>query len=223
MGETEKTAEHPSDDLAAYALGALEPAEEAAVQAHLDGCDRCRDELEWLRPAVDMLPASVPQVEPPRSLKRDLMKTVRADAREERGGWWSRRAGWISMRARPALAVTAVALLGAGIAGYAINEANQAGGADTYTFTGADSGVLEGDTLRVSGMQPLAGGDVYQVWFGDSGEVAPAEAFTVGKDGAAETDLGEIPAGTDEVMVTMEDEPGLPAPEGEVLLSATLS
>jgi anti-sigma factor RsiW len=226
MNQIDENAPHPADDLAAYALGALEPEEEARVREHLQVCERCRSELQWLRPAVDVLPASVPQVEPPRRLKRELMRTVRADAREERGGWWSRRAGWISMRARPAVAVGAVALLGAGIAGYAVNEANEASD-EMVTFQGADSAVLERDgdeaTLRVAGMAPLAAGEVYQLWYGDSAGVEPAKAFTVGEDGAAEADLGEIPAGTEELLVTKEDEPGLPMPEGEVLLSATLS
>jgi len=218
---------HPSEDLAAFALGALEPGEEAVVREHLDGCERCRSELRWLQPAVDVLPASVPQLEPPKRLKRALMRTVRADARAGRGGWWSRRAGWISMRARPALAVGAVALLGAGIAGYAVNEANRAAPQDAVTFTGADSAVLERDgdeaSLRVAGMAPLQEGEVYQLWYGDSGGVEPAKAFTVGEDGSAETVLGEIPPGTEELMVTRESEPALPMPEGEVLLSATLS
>jgi hypothetical protein len=217
---------HPSEDLAAYALGALEPGEAASVREHLAGCERCRTELEWLQPAVDALPATVEQVEPPPGLKRDLMKTVRADVRAERGGWWSRRAGWVSMRARPALAIGAVALLGAGIAGYAVNEANRASD-ETFTLAGKASAVLERDgddaSLTVSGMDPLAGGDVYQVWYGEDGGVVPGEAFTVDPGGAAETDLGEIPAGTEEVMVTAEAEPGLPAPEGEILLSASLT
>jgi anti-sigma-K factor RskA len=227
MSEHEGRQDHPYDDLAAYALGALEPGEEAMVREHLADCERCRSELRWLQPAIDVLPASVPQVEPPPRLKRELMKTARAEARAERGGWWSRRAGWVSMRARPALAVGAVALLGAGIAGYAVNEANEAAPADTVTFTGADSAVLERDggeaTLRVAGMSPLDEGEVYQLWYGDGRGVEPAEAFTVSPDGAAETDLGEIPAGTEELMVTKESEPGLPMPKGEVLLSATLS
>jgi anti-sigma factor RsiW len=225
MSQDDELREHPGDDLAAFALGALDPEEEASVREHLEGCERCRAEVRWLQPAVDVLPASVPQVEPPRKLKRELMKAVREDARAERGGWWSRRAGWISMRARPALAVGAMALLGAGIAGYAVNEANQ--GEDAVTLAGKASAVLERDgdeaTLRVSGMDQLAGGDVYQVWYGEAGGVEPGEAFTVDADGAAEADLGEIPGGTEEVMVTRESEPGLPAPEGDVLLRAPLS
>ncbi len=234
MNRDDELHEHPSDDLAALALGALDPAEEVSVREHLEGCERCRAELLWLQPAIDVLPASVPQVEPPRKLKRELMKTVREDARTERGGWWSRRAGWISMRARPALAVGAVALLGAGIAGYAVNEANRSDQppvtvAKAVPSPGAEaaSGTLERSgstgTLTVAGMPPLERGEVYQLWYGENGEVAPAEAFTVDEGGGAEAALGDIPDGTEEILLTRESEPGLPAPEGDVLLTASLS
>ena len=234
-----RTDSHPSDDLAAYALGALEPGEEAEVRAHLDGCERCRAELEWLRPAVDVLPASVPQLDPPRRLRRELMRTVRADARAERGSWWRWRPGWITMRARPALMVAAAALLVAGIAGYIASEANR-GGSSTVTNIHAEipeplpegladaSAVLEtGEgqdaVLRVSGMPELEGEDVYQLWFADGAAVEPASAFTVGAGGEAEADVGAIPPGTDEVLVTQEAKPDLPAPKGEVLIRAPLA
>jgi anti-sigma factor ChrR (cupin superfamily) len=82
------TARHPRDDLAAFALGALDRAEAVEVERHLDACERCRDELHWLAPAVDLLPSSVPQLEPPPRLRRGLMRTVRAEAtgRGEAGG-----------------------------------------------------------------------------------------------------------------------------------------
>ena len=225
--------QHPSDDLAAYALGALDPAEEARVREHVESCERCRAELRWLEPAVDVLPASVPQIEPPRGLKRNLMKEVRADARAERGGWWSRRAGWITMRARPAVVVGAVALLGAGVAGFLVSEANQTTVGPVTSIQASTEGPAEGAkgtleksddgaVLRVAEMPPLESG-VYQVWFSDGGVNTPAKAFTVGAGGDGEADVGEIPAGTDEVLVTEEDAPDLPAPEGEVLLRAPLT
>jgi anti-sigma-K factor RskA len=69
-----------SDSLAAYALGALSEDECARVREHLAGCHECRAELEWLRSAVDALPASVPQVEPPPELKSRVMDTVDREA-----------------------------------------------------------------------------------------------------------------------------------------------
>ena len=54
--------------------------EAARSRAHLAGCEPCRDYLRWLQPAVDVLPASVAQLEPPPRLGERLMATVRAEA-----------------------------------------------------------------------------------------------------------------------------------------------
>src|SRR5437868_3920549 len=69
-----------SESLSAYALGALPEAESARVREHLATCRECQAELEWLRAAVDALPASVPQVEPPPELEARVMEIVRAEA-----------------------------------------------------------------------------------------------------------------------------------------------
>jgi anti-sigma-K factor RskA len=69
-----------SESLAAYALGALPGEESARVREHLAGCHECRAELEWLRAAVDALPPSVPQVEPPPELKSRVMEIVESES-----------------------------------------------------------------------------------------------------------------------------------------------
>ena len=46
------------DELAAYALGALEPSEVETLERHLSDCGECRDYLFWLDPAVGLLPRS---------------------------------------------------------------------------------------------------------------------------------------------------------------------
>jgi anti-sigma-K factor RskA len=66
--------------LAAYALGALPEEQHARVGEHLAECPRCRAELEWLRTAVDALPASVPQLEPRPELKASVMAIVESEA-----------------------------------------------------------------------------------------------------------------------------------------------
>ena len=53
------------DDLAAYALGALTDREAVEIENHLAGCEACSERLRWLQPAVDLVPASVHQLEPP--------------------------------------------------------------------------------------------------------------------------------------------------------------
>lgn len=46
---------HESDELSAYALGALDAEETVRVDAHLRGCPDCRQELAELRQATDVL------------------------------------------------------------------------------------------------------------------------------------------------------------------------
>ncbi|MGH2589618.1 MAG: zf-HC2 domain-containing protein, partial [Actinomycetota bacterium] len=69
------------DELAAWMLGALEESEAEEFERHLAQCERCRSDLEWLRPAVDAIPASVTQVAAPPRLRGELLGTVRAEAR----------------------------------------------------------------------------------------------------------------------------------------------
>lgn len=58
---------------AAYALGALEPAEHAAFEAHLASCAECVLEVRQLRLAVSALPHAVPQVSPPASMRARIL------------------------------------------------------------------------------------------------------------------------------------------------------
>src|SRR3954451_25195015 len=78
MSENEH--ERRSDEIAAFLLGALEPGEAAELERHLAGCEECRTELEWLRPAVQQLPESVQRVEAPPALRPRLMEQVRSEA-----------------------------------------------------------------------------------------------------------------------------------------------
>ena len=61
------TVAHPLDDLAAYALGALEPQETAEVKAHLETCETCRAEAsEYQRLSVTLAePTASPSLELP--------------------------------------------------------------------------------------------------------------------------------------------------------------
>jgi hypothetical protein len=72
-------------DAAAYLLGALTEVEVQRFEAHVEECPICRDGVESLRPAVDVLPRSVAPVRPPDGLKAALMEVVEGEARG-RGG-----------------------------------------------------------------------------------------------------------------------------------------
>ncbi|HST40098.1 MAG TPA: anti-sigma factor [Conexibacter sp.] len=65
-----------AEDLAAYAVGALDTDETVAFAAHLATCDRCRGELHRLAPAVELLPASVEQLSPPPALRGRIMAAI---------------------------------------------------------------------------------------------------------------------------------------------------
>jgi anti-sigma factor RsiW len=73
------------EEIGAYVLGALTALERQAFEQHLESCAECRAEIEGLRPAADVLPRSVEQVEPPPSLKASLMDVVEGEARERSG------------------------------------------------------------------------------------------------------------------------------------------
>jgi anti-sigma factor ChrR (cupin superfamily) len=47
--------QHVAPDLALYAIGAVDPAEILAIDAHLATCARCQDELVRLRDAAALL------------------------------------------------------------------------------------------------------------------------------------------------------------------------
>lgn len=65
----------------AYALGALDPAERAALEAHLGtGCADCAKSVEEARWLVSQLAYMSPEATPSGMLKGRLMQTVRAEA-----------------------------------------------------------------------------------------------------------------------------------------------
>ena len=67
-------------DAAIYLLGLLDEQQSARFTAHADSCAVCRDEVGALAPAVDLLPATVPQLDAPEHVKRRVMTVVRAEA-----------------------------------------------------------------------------------------------------------------------------------------------
>src|SRR5205823_2647816 len=66
-------------DAGAYVLGALEGEEAQAFRRHLAICVVCRDEVAALQTAVNALPMAVPQLPTPRTLRRRVMSSIRAE------------------------------------------------------------------------------------------------------------------------------------------------
>jgi anti-sigma-K factor RskA len=64
----------------AYVLDAITPEEREEAEAHLAQCSNCTRLVEELRSVVDLLPLSVPQVDPPAELKERIFSTIRGKA-----------------------------------------------------------------------------------------------------------------------------------------------
>jgi anti-sigma-K factor RskA len=221
------------DDLAAYALGALDEDEGEELRAHLEHCDECRQHLRWLQPAVDLLPRAVTQLEPPPKLRKRLMSTVRAEARA--GARESREPGrrreWRALLLRPATAVAAGTLLVAGaVGGYLLhqpteNRASNYAAVPTKPSSTA-SGTLErqdgSGILHVDGMPALARNQVYETWIQRGGRVEPSSLFTLGRNGSGDAAIPGPLEGADAVLVTREPRGGSPQPTAPPLLQARL-
>lgn len=217
-----------SEDLAAYMLGALDPGEVAAFERHLDGCERCREEMRWLEPALQTLPEAVERQEAPPQLRESLMAEVRADARpaEERRPAPARRRSWLL---KPAVGFAVLTFLVAGVVGYEVGKDGSGEGGAPSTLErqiGAMTVkmVTEGDggTLHLSGVPQLPPDKVLEAWVEREGKVEAVPAlFVPDRHGQAETRIADM-SGVDTVMVTEEPQGGSDAPTGEPLMTMSV-
>jgi anti-sigma-K factor RskA len=215
-----------ADDLAAYALGALDPDEATRLETHLASCERCQAELRSLDAAVDAIPTGVEQIEPPRRLRRRLMAAVRREARRQRP------ASVPSLFRSRTLRLVAVAALAsvAGAVGYIV--AGPGGTSSTSipvrgTLAARDAGgqlIRTGDsaTLRVRDLPQLPDGDVYEVWIQAGERLRPSTLFVVDRRGDGSATVAGQLAGADRVMVTREPRGGSRHPTSRPLLRAPL-
>jgi anti-sigma-K factor RskA len=234
---SEQDHERQREALSAYLLGALKPAEAAELEEHLAGCEECRTELAWLRPAAQVLPESVERVEPPSGLRARVMAEVRADAgdasacsRSAPPGAEQRRAReWGSLFLRPATAVAAVALIAAAAIAFAIGGEDPGGGATTVTV-GKAPGVTarmvsEGDSgaLHLANLRRLPAGQALQAWVERGERVERAgPLFEPRANGTAVAAIDDM-RGVRTVMVTAEPRGGSAFPTSAPLVSVSVS
>jgi anti-sigma factor RsiW len=101
--------------LGAYALGHLEGDERAGLEAHLEGCAGCREELAALAPVARMLPHADPArfelaPEPPPELGRRIASAIEGEKQRTRRRR-RRTFGGFALGGAAAAAVAAVLLL----------------------------------------------------------------------------------------------------------------
>jgi anti-sigma factor RsiW len=214
--------QHIADDGAAYLLGALEPAEAAALEHHVAHCAACREELESLRGAVEAVAASVPRVDAPRGLRRRVLARVERDARET--GHLTRRrlsAPRIAI-AGALLVVVLVAIIAGTELGLSGSSARvvQASVGDASVEINGSHGVL-----LVARLPRASRGETYEVWL-QHGNAEPVRStlFDVSSNGGSShvAVRGSL-RGVRRVMVTEEPRGGTAAPTTKPIIVATIS
>ena len=220
-------------DLAAYVLGALEPAEAADFRRHLDSCAVCRDEVAAFMQVVDALPMAAPQQRAPRELRRRIMRDVRAEPRSRApraSAFWP---AWERLMSRPALATGfAVALSALAIVGGI--ELGSTGSGPAKVIQAAVTGVPGSARLRIAGgraelivsrLPAPPAGRIYEVWV-KRGRQPPAPTralFSVTTSGAADVGVPGNLRGVNTIMVTQEPAGGSLVPTHPPVIVARLT
>jgi anti-sigma-K factor RskA len=229
-----RTHEDYKENIGAYVLGALPELEAEVLEKHLAGCEACRAEVAALQPVTAAIARSVPQVEPPASLKASLMATVRSEA-EARSATparerpaesrWSR---WLAGLQPRIAATAALAVLALGVVVGVVADQMADNGERTVVAKIDRKLMPTGDaTLRISGDgedarvqlsdAPEPGsGHLYEVWIQRGDQIIPGPTVTSGGDGEVTVPGGVN--GAQNVMVTLETK-RVAKPTGPVIMT----
>ena len=219
------------DDIGAYLLSALDPAEQAEFERHLAGCPECRAEVEDLRVAADALPRSVEPFAPPASLKRSLMAAVKEDARPARRSLLARLGLDRLFSVQLALAGAAAVLVIAVVVGTQIGGGGGSGrrvvaaAVDRSRLPDASATITlnhGAGQLRVTGMPRPRPGQVYEIWLKRGARVQPGPLFNTDARGDG---AGAIPNdlhGVDAILVTREKTGGAKKPSEKPVIAAPI-
>ena len=239
------------DLIAAVALGAADEHEVREVEAHARGCESCARDLHELRSAAGVLALAPEEVEPPAGLRERVMERVRADAAADRAAhpadapargrapaagrapWWR-----AVLRPWPATAVAMAAVAGAlliwnislqagddaapapvPVVAMAVSGTEDAPGVHGRMVYLADEDAL---LVRLRGLEQLPRGQAYHLWTIDGGIPRAAGVFRADASGQA-TVVALGAAGADAVGLTAQPHDHTAAPEGPLLLAASLS
>jgi anti-sigma-K factor RskA len=210
--------EERRDSIAAHLLGALEPVESADLERHLELCSGCREDLAWLRPAVEVLPESVEPVDPRPALRSRVLEEAFAErSRPQRSVAARRRAPRIRPRLLAALA--SIGILLAALGGYLLRDGGSQPGPTVVAAVGSAPGMTatltrsgESGMLRLAHLRPMSPDVVLEAWVRRAGRSLPvAGLFVPDSRGRATTMIPDL-RGVDAVMVTAEPHGGSSAP-----------
>jgi anti-sigma-K factor RskA len=237
------------DDLAAYALGGLDPGQAARVEQHLRECAPCRGIVREYTATLEILPLALSPALPSPRTRLALQARLRTDGRHlpalpARRPWWSPRR-WPLPEA--VVAGLLLMLIGVGLAGTGlwtpwpaldrpgvVHQLRARDDARLVTLVGSSAApaasgelVLTADLnqagVAVRGLPPLPPDRSYQVWFArPDGSWASGGVFHVDPQGQAEAlvRLPGPPTAYDGCWITEEPDGGSPVPTGPTLLAA---
>lgn len=237
----------------AYVLDAVTPEERRSAEEHLAHCATCRRMVAELRPVLDRLASSVPQLEPSPELKERMLSAIQGRAtppahpreRETLSHHQRRRPGWRPSWAHllAALDMLLLLLLSA-LGGFHLAQYQQLAAVEhtiasltptTYTLRGTSpASTVTGQlfsypqqqisVLVMHGLPPLEGVHVYQGWL-LRGKQPTSMGVLNSKHNVATVDFPGSISGFDTVAVSLEPGPreSVPAPKGAIVAMGRLS
>lgn len=151
------------ENLALYAYGDLPPDQQAAAEAHLQGCDKCRAAREKLRSLHGLL-ARRPRVEPSPELVAECRQRLDAALDREQLGWQGLLREWLSfLRTSPrpwaprAAWALSLAVLGFGL-GWNLrpHAGRMAPASGAGSVTSASLGGVDIENMRINDISRVA-------------------------------------------------------------------
>jgi anti-sigma-K factor RskA len=232
------------DDLKeAYALKALPDEDRRWFEGYLKDHPEAVPEVEDLSAVANLLSLAPPEIEPPPSLRREIMLGIGGDPTPLRPPGprglppWLRSIGTVAA----AFAVIVGGLTAWNVSLQRQNQelsatngelAAEVEGLRAYALrgTGAASGVTgevvsirgERAVIVVEGLAPAPEGKTYEAWVVEGGMPRPAGIFEP-HNGSAAAPLQAPLEGVEVVAVTLEPENGSPMPTSDALLTAEIT
>lgn len=235
MSDRERTphSRECGDDVAAYALGALDAAETDAFRRHLDTCAVCRDELASFEEVVNALPMTAPAHRASPELRRRVLRAI--DLEPARAGAprpAARPRPWLSRWVVPRPALAFGTALAVAVLAFVVVSLTSSSTPATRVIQAKVTGqgtaqlrIIRGQgELVVHHFSPPPAGQIYEVWL-QRGKGAPSSTslFGVTAAGDAQVDVPGSLHGVTLVMVTPEPAGGSNAPTHSPVISASLS
>ena len=221
--------------IAAYAIGALEPDEEARYEDHLARCATCREELTSFRDTAGFLAYGAQPVDPPPGLRERILEQARAE-RPNVVPLRPRRPNvmWASAAALAACAAVALAIWGASLSSQLGEERDTRAAeeralavaldpeADRFRLEGAEGTLAVADdgqaALVLTDLEPPPEGTVYTAWVSADGkQMFPAGTFAAEERQNVVRLTRPVPAGG-LVAVTVEKDENAQSPTADPII-----